>query len=82
MVFLVKMDGYQKLCDTNKNVIKMDMIMKGVYYIMTITIFLLDIMFLAPNSSWKFIKFSSFSYSKIMFPFTKVNITIIVRFKA
>jgi len=51
MVFLTKMDGYQKMCDTNKNVIKTDMIIKGVYYIMTITIFLLDVMFLAPHSS-------------------------------
>jgi hypothetical protein len=33
MVFLSKTDGYQKMCDTNKNVIKMDMIIKGVYYI-------------------------------------------------
>jgi hypothetical protein len=26
MVFFNKMDGYQKMCDTNKNVIKMGMI--------------------------------------------------------
>jgi len=26
MVFLIKMDGYQKMCDTNKNVTKMGMI--------------------------------------------------------
>jgi hypothetical protein len=35
MVFLTKTDGYQKMCDTNKNVIKMGMIIKGVYYINT-----------------------------------------------
>ncbi len=33
MMFLTKMDGYQKMCDTNKNVIKMGVIIKGVYYI-------------------------------------------------
>jgi hypothetical protein len=33
MVFLTKPNGYQEMCDTNKNVTKMDMIMKGVYYI-------------------------------------------------
>jgi hypothetical protein len=27
------MDGYQKLCDTNKNVTKMGVIIKEVYYI-------------------------------------------------
>jgi hypothetical protein len=27
-----KMDGYQKLCDTNKNMTKMGLIIKGVYY--------------------------------------------------
>jgi hypothetical protein len=27
-----KMDGYQKLCDTNKNATKMGVIIKGVYY--------------------------------------------------
>ncbi len=27
-----KMDGYQKMCDTNKNVTKMGMIIKKVYY--------------------------------------------------
>jgi hypothetical protein len=32
MVFLIKMDGYQKLCDTNRNVTKMGVIRKGVYY--------------------------------------------------
>jgi hypothetical protein len=32
-MFLTKVDGYQKLCDTNKNVIKMGMIVKGVYCI-------------------------------------------------
>jgi hypothetical protein len=69
------------MCDTNKNVTEMDVIIKGVYYIMTITIFLLDIMFLAPHNSWKIIKFSIFSYLKIMFPFTKLKITIIVHFK-
>ncbi len=35
MVFLTKMDGYQKMCDTNKNVTKMGVIIKGVYYITT-----------------------------------------------
>jgi len=33
MVFLIKMNGYQKMCDTNKNVTKIGMIIKGVYYI-------------------------------------------------
>jgi hypothetical protein len=33
MVFLTKMDGYQKMCDMNKNVTKMGMIIKGVYCI-------------------------------------------------
>jgi hypothetical protein len=33
MVFLTKTDGYQKMCDTNKNVIKMGVIIKEVYYI-------------------------------------------------
>ncbi len=32
-MFLTKMDGYQKMCDINKNVIKMGAIIKGVYYI-------------------------------------------------
>ncbi len=31
MVFLTKTNDYQKLCDTSKNVIKMDMIIKEVY---------------------------------------------------
>ncbi len=31
MVFLPKMVGYQKMCDTNKNVTKTSMIIKGVY---------------------------------------------------
>jgi hypothetical protein len=31
MVFLIKIDGYQKMCDTNKNVTKMGMITKGFY---------------------------------------------------
>jgi hypothetical protein len=35
MVFLTKIYGYQKMCDTNKNVIKMGEIIKGVYYITT-----------------------------------------------
>jgi hypothetical protein len=34
MVFLAKMDGYQKLCDTDKNVTKMGVIIKGIYYIL------------------------------------------------
>jgi hypothetical protein len=33
MVFFIKMNGYQKLCDTNKNVTKMGVIIKGVYCI-------------------------------------------------
>jgi len=33
MVFLTKINGYQKVCDTNKNVTKMGVIIKGVYYI-------------------------------------------------
>jgi len=38
MVFLVKTDGYQKKtkekkkCDTNKNVTKVRVIIKGIYY--------------------------------------------------
>jgi hypothetical protein len=32
MMFLTKMDGYQKMCDTNQNVTKLGMTMKGVYY--------------------------------------------------
>jgi hypothetical protein len=32
MMFLTKPDGYQEMCDTNKNVTKMDMIIKGVCY--------------------------------------------------
>ncbi len=35
MLFLTKMNGYQKMCDTNKNVTKMGVIIKGVYYIIT-----------------------------------------------
>jgi len=31
MVFFTKMDGYQKLCDIDKNVIKMGVIIKGIY---------------------------------------------------
>jgi hypothetical protein len=34
MVFLTEMDGYQKMRDTNKNVIKMGVIIKGVYCIL------------------------------------------------
>jgi hypothetical protein len=34
MVFLTKMNGYQKMCDTNKNVTNMRMIIKGVYCIL------------------------------------------------
>jgi hypothetical protein len=34
MVFLIEMDGYQKMRDTNKNVIKMGVIIKGVYCIL------------------------------------------------
>ncbi len=37
MVFLTKMDGYQEICDTIKNVTKMGMIIKGVYCIMLLT---------------------------------------------
>jgi hypothetical protein len=32
MVFFTKKNGYQKKCDTNKNVTKMGMIIKGFYY--------------------------------------------------
>jgi hypothetical protein len=32
MAFLTKTDGYQKMCDTTKNVTKMGMIVKAVYY--------------------------------------------------
>jgi hypothetical protein len=31
--FLPKYDGYQKMCDTNKNVTKMGVIIKGIYFI-------------------------------------------------
>jgi hypothetical protein len=33
MVFLIKLDDYQEMCSTNKNVAKMDVIIKGVYCI-------------------------------------------------
>jgi len=33
MVFLTKTDGYQKMCDTNKNVTEMGVIIKRVHYI-------------------------------------------------
>jgi hypothetical protein len=29
MVFLIEIDGYQKMCDTNKNVTKIGMLIKG-----------------------------------------------------
>ncbi len=32
MVFLIEINGYQKMCDTNKNETKMDMFIKGDYY--------------------------------------------------
>jgi hypothetical protein len=32
MVFLTKMDGFQKMCGTNKNVTKMGVIINRVYY--------------------------------------------------
>jgi hypothetical protein len=35
MAFYTKMNGYQKMCDTNKNVTKMGVIFKRVYYIIT-----------------------------------------------
>jgi hypothetical protein len=31
-MFLTKTDGYQKMCHINKNVTKMGVIIKGVYY--------------------------------------------------
>ncbi len=31
MIFLTKLDGYQKMCDANKNVTEMGVIIKGVY---------------------------------------------------
>jgi hypothetical protein len=34
MVFLTKIDGYQKMCDAKQNVTKMGVIIKGVYYIL------------------------------------------------
>jgi hypothetical protein len=37
MVFLTKTNGYQKLCDRNNNVIKMGVIIKGVYCTFTHT---------------------------------------------
>jgi hypothetical protein len=33
--FFIKMDGYQKMCDTNMHVTKMGVTIKGVYYITT-----------------------------------------------
>jgi hypothetical protein len=36
MVFFTKMNGYQKMCDTNKNVTRMGMIIKRVYCIICI----------------------------------------------
>jgi hypothetical protein len=36
MVFFTKMDGYQKMCVTTKNVTKMGMIIKKAYYIICI----------------------------------------------
>jgi len=33
MMFQTEVNGYQKLCDTNKNVTNMGMIIKGVYSI-------------------------------------------------
>jgi hypothetical protein len=36
MVFLTKTNGFQKMCDTNKYVIKMGVIIKGVYYILNL----------------------------------------------
>ncbi len=33
MTFLTKTNGYQKMCDTNKNVTEMGVIIKGVYCI-------------------------------------------------
>ncbi len=32
MAFLTKMDVYQKLCNTSKNMTEMGVIIKGVYY--------------------------------------------------
>jgi hypothetical protein len=32
MTFLTETNDYQKLCDTNKNMTKMGVIIKGVYY--------------------------------------------------
>jgi hypothetical protein len=32
MVFLIEINGYQKMCDTNKNESNMGMLIKGVYY--------------------------------------------------
>ncbi len=32
MLFLIKKNDYQKMCDKNKNVTKMGVITKGVYY--------------------------------------------------
>ncbi len=37
IVFLTEMDGYQDICDTNKNATKMGMIIKRVYCIMILT---------------------------------------------
>ncbi len=31
-MFFTKTNGYRKMCDTNKNVTKMGVIIKGVYY--------------------------------------------------
>jgi hypothetical protein len=42
MVFLTKTNDYQEVCDKNKNVIKMSVIIKGVYYIMKLSISILS----------------------------------------
>jgi antibiotic biosynthesis monooxygenase (ABM) superfamily enzyme len=61
IVFLTKMDGYQKMSDTNRNVTKIGVIIKGVYYITTktFTIYLrLKFDFWDLNVSRLFISFS------------------------
>jgi len=41
-MFLTKTNGYQKFCDVNKNVTKIGVIIKGVYYIMKLSISILS----------------------------------------
>jgi hypothetical protein len=48
------MDGYQNMCDTNKNVTKMGMIIKGVYCILVFSFFPMHSIWIG---AFSFIKF-------------------------